>query len=91
MAVAPICILISRAFRTLEHSWGSLGVLLGPSWGPPGALSWGSLQVLIGLSGSPLGALLGPLGALWVGVWEPSWGSFGMPEGPLGAVLGPFV
>eukprot|EP00959_Pyramimonas_sp_CCMP1952_P034770 728535-Pyramimonas_sp.AAC.1 len=94
MAVALICLLNSHAFGKLEPPWGSLGVLVGPSWGPPGALYWGSLEVALGHYWGTRGAILGRLGALlglFGEIWGPSWDSFGMSEGPPGAVLGHFA
>ena len=43
--------------------WGHQYSLLGPSWGPLGALL-GALGAVLGASWAPLGALLGHLGAI---------------------------
>ena len=60
-------------------SWGHLGAVLGPSWGPLGP-SWALL--------GPLGAILGPLGASW-GHPGVCWGHLGTIFGPLWSVFGP--
>ena len=81
-------------YTVQQSSWGCLGSILSPSWGPFGALlalRVGSLRgpgEALGPSWGPLGGLLKPkspcgpfLGA--------SWGLLGAPWGPLGGLLGP--